>query len=161
MSWQRFTELFAGWSTVTILAILFDDILWPAVMLWQGPVAGGITMFWAALLCNLILIWFYDKIKKDFLAVEALHKLTETEQCGLKKLLAKIIKAGKIPAFIAISFYDPFISVIYMRKGTGKFKMDRRDWYYFGLAMIIACVGWTMWWQLIIVSVKGIWQMFG
>jgi hypothetical protein len=157
---QKFAERTAGYATATISSIIIDDILWPVVMLWQGPVAGGITMFFAALLGNLILIWAYDKIKKDLFAFEALRELTEQEQLGVgKRLLVKFIKAGRIPAFIAISFYDPFLSVIYMRKGIGKYTMESRDWWYFALAMIIACVGWTFCWQIVIVAGKMVWKL--
>jgi hypothetical protein len=142
------------------VSISIDDILWPAVIFWQGPIAGGITMFWVALLANLILIWAYDKIKKDVLAFEALRELTERKQKGFgMRLLSRFIRAGKVPAFIAISFYDPFLSVIYMRKGIGKYTMEKRDWRYFTLAMLIACVGWTFFWQVILTASKILWRL--
>jgi len=160
MNLQKFAERLAGWTTLTVTAVIVDDFLWPAVILWQGPVIGGITMFWVALLGNLILIWAYDKIKKDVLAFEALRELTEQDQTNWgKRLLVKFIKAGKVPAFIAISFYDPFLAVIYMRKGIGKYTMEKRDWGYFGLAMVIACVGWTLCWQGVIVTAKVVWSL--
>ena len=160
MNLKNFAERVAGWATLTITSIVIDDVLWPAVILWQGAIAGGITMFCVALLANLILIWAYDKIKKDVLAFEALRELTEKEQTSWgKRLLVKFIKAGQVPAFIAISFYDPFLSVIYMRKGVGKYAMEARDWGYFALAMIIACVGWTFFWQGIIVTIKAVWNL--
>ena len=82
MNLQKFAERVAGWTALTVTSIAIDDVLWPAVMLWQGPIAGGITMSCVALLGNLILIWAYDKIKKDVLAFEALRELTEQEQTG-------------------------------------------------------------------------------
>ncbi len=152
-----FAERVISYSTVTIDSVILDDILWPAVMLWQGAIIGGVVMFWITLLNNLILIWAYDKIKKDIFAFEALRTLTEQEQTGVgKRLLARLIKAGKIPAFIAISFYDPFLSVIYMRKGVEKYAMGKRDWGYFGLAMIIACVGWTCCWEGVFTLAKAL-----
>jgi hypothetical protein len=161
MNLQKFAERLAGWTTLTVTAVIVDDFLWPAVILWQGPIIGGITMFWVALLGNLILIWAYDKIKRDVLAFEALRELTEQDQTNWgKRLLVKFIKAGKVPAFIAISFYDPFLSVIYMRKGAGKYTMEKRDWGYFALAMTIACVGWTFWWQIVITLSKVLWGIW-
>ena len=155
MNLKQFAEKVAGWTTLTAVSFTIDDILWPAVMLWQGAIAGGITMFFVALLANLILIWAYDKLKRDVLAFEALHELTEQGQTSFfKRILVWFIKAGKVPAFIAISFYDPFLSVIYMRKGVGKYTMEARDWGYFALAMVIGCVGWTLCWQGVIITVK-------
>lgn len=161
MNLQKFAERVAGWTALTAMSVAIDDFLWPVVILWLGPIVGGTVMFLIALFCNLLLIWAYDKIKKDVLAFEALRELTEKEHKGFgKRLLVKAIRAGQVPAFIAISFYDPFLSVIYMRKGVGSYKMEKRDWSYFALAMIIACVGWTYWWQILIVIGKTIWSIW-
>ena len=148
MNTTLFAERVVSYTALTIESVVIDEILWPAVLLWQGPIVGGIVMFCIALLNNLLLIWAYDKIKKDVFAFEALRELTGLKQKGFgMRLLARFIRAGKVPAFIAISFYDPFLSVIYMRKGVEKYKMEKRDWCYFSLAMIIGCVGWTLCWQ--------------
>lgn len=161
MDIQKFAERVAGYTTLTVVSGAIDDVLWPIVVLWQGPLAGGVTMFWVALLCNLLMIWAYDKLKRDLLCFEELRSLTETEQVSKgKRFLAWIIRKGRVPAFIAISFYDPFISVIYMRRGAGKYTMENRDWGYFALAMIIACSGWTLWWQALILAGKAIWGLF-
>jgi hypothetical protein len=161
MDTQKFAERVAGYATLTAVSVIIDDVLWPAVMLWQGAVLGGITMFWIALLANLIMLWAYDKLKRDVLCFEALRELTEQEPTGFgKRLLVKFIRAGRVPAFIAISFYDPFLSVIYMRKGVGKYAMENRDWMYFALAMLIACLGWTFFWQVVIVAGKFVWSFF-
>ncbi|MFA6918246.1 MAG: hypothetical protein WC285_05480, partial [Candidatus Gracilibacteria bacterium] len=117
-----FAERVASYSALTIESFILDEVLWPAVMLWQGSIVGGVIMFLITLLNNLLLLWAYSKIKKDIFAFEALRGLTEQKQMGFgKRLLAWFIRAGKVPAFIAISFYDPFLSVIYMRKGVGKY----------------------------------------
>ncbi len=160
MDTHKFAERVAGYATLTAVSIAIDDFLWPAVILWQGAIAGGITMFWVALLANLIMLWAYDKLKRDILCFEALRELTEQEPTSFgKRLLVKFIRAGKVPAFIAISFYDPFLSVLYMRKGAGRYQMENRDWGYFALAMIIACTSWTFFWQIIIVIGKVLWGL--
>ncbi len=160
MNLQKFAERIVGWTTVTTVSVTIDDLLWPVVIVWQGPIVGGIIMTFLALFVNLALIWAYDKLKRDVLAFEALHELTEQKHKGFGKwLLAKFIKVGRVPAFIAISFYDPFLSVIYMRKGVGNYKMEKRDWCYFCLAMFIACVGWTFWWQIVITVSKALWSL--
>ncbi|HRZ30545.1 MAG TPA: hypothetical protein P5274_02680 [Candidatus Paceibacterota bacterium] len=161
MDTQKIAERMAGYATLTAVSVIIDDVLWPAVMLWQGAVFGGITMFWIALLANLVMLWAYDKLKRDVLCFEALRELTEQEPVGLgKQLLVRAIHTGRVPAFIAISFYDPFLSVIYMRRGAGKYTMENRDWSYFALAMAIACLGWTFFWQVIIIAGEIIWNFF-
>ncbi len=157
MNTVLFAERVASYGTLTIITVLVDEIVWPAVVLWQGPVIGGFIMFCISLLINLILIWSYDKIKKDVFAFETLREMADQKQKSFgKRILAWFIRAGKVPAFIAISFYDPFLSVIYMRKGVEKYKMEKRDWGYFGLAMIIGCVGWTLCWQGVFITAKAV-----
>ncbi len=155
MDTQKFAERVAGYATLTAVSVVLDDILWPVAVLCLGPMIGGFTMFVVVLLTNLILIWAYDKLKKDVFALEALRELTEQEQKGFgRRLLAWSIRLGRVPAFIAISFYDPFLSALYMRKGVGKYTMEKRDWWYFAIAMVIGCVGWTLCWQGVIVTIR-------
>ena len=157
MKATAFAERVAGYATLTVVSMTIDYVIWPAAMLCQGPVLGGITMFFVALLANLIMIWSYDKIKKDVFAFEALRELTVQEHRGFwSGLLVKVIGAGRIPAFIAISLYDPFLSAIYMRKGVGTYMMEMRDWKYFGLAMFIGCAGGTFLWQIAIIAVRAV-----
>jgi hypothetical protein len=154
---RKLAEQVASHSVVFGISVAVDDLLWPVVMLWQGALVGGIIMFAVVLMVNLIMIWAYDKIKKDILAFDDLRELTEQEHKGIcKRWLAKFIKVNKISAFIAISFYDPFLSVIYMRKEIEKYTMNLRDWGYFLIAMAISCVGWTLCWQVVIMVIKTI-----
>ena len=160
MNMALFAERIAGYTTVTAISFVLDYILWPALMLWQGPVEGGITMFWITLFNNLISIWAYDKIKKDLFAFEALHDLVQHEQKSFgTRLIVRLIKVGKVPAFIALSFYDPIFSVIYMRKGAGKYKMEKCDWWNFTIAMAIACIGWTLCWQGVFFTVRAVFKI--
>ena len=206
MDTTKFAERVAGYATITVASFLMEDVMWPAVMIWQGKIVGGIIMFFVALLGSLIQIWAYDKLKKDLFALETLRELTEqvektwsydkvkqdipasvcrelTEQElneFFKPLLVKfvnhlviflfvgmrlwkyffawirlrLIKTGRLTAFVALSLYDPFLAVIYIRKGVEKYKMEKRDWLYFFLAMVIGCAGWTFWWSIIITVVK-------
>jgi hypothetical protein len=163
MNLQKFAERVAGWTTLSVIYVVLDYLLWPAVILKQGAIVGGLIMFWVTLLTNCTLIWAYDRIKRDVLSFEALRELTEGEHGGFaKRLIVKLVSVGRIPAFIAISFYDPFLSAIYMRKGAGKYKMEPRDWLYFSLGMIIACVGWTCCLKgfiVIVQAVSSFWAM--
>ena len=141
----RLAKTIVGWGTATTVSIIIDDVLWTPAILMFGPLVGGLVMMGVALVANLMLIWAYDTLKQDFLSFEAMREMQESERKGFwRRLLVKAIKAGKVPAFIALSFYDPFLAVIFMRKSANAFKMTKQDWMNFGLAMLIACVGWTM-----------------
>jgi len=142
---SRLATLIVGWGTATTTAVIIDEVLWTPAILWLGPITGGIVMTIIALVVNITLIWAYDTLKRDFLSFEALREMQENDQKGFwKKLLVKALKAGKIPAFFALSLYDPFLAVIFFRKGVNSYKMTKRDWLNFVTSMIIACLGWTI-----------------
>lgn len=159
----RFAKLVVGWGTATTVSFITDDVLWTPAILWLGPVNGGLLMSAVALVINLLLIWAYDALKQDFLSFEALREMQECEQKGFwKRLLVKALKAGKVPAFIALSFYDPFLAVIFSRKGVNAYKMTKRDWVNFLIAMLIACVGWTSICSVAACIIKIVWSiLFG
>ena len=147
----------SGQVGVLVISILIDDLLWFVVVWRKGALVGGVIMFFIALLVNLVMIWAYDKIKKDLLSFETLNNLLEQGQKKYsERMLARLIKAGRVFAFVALSFYDPFLSVIYMRNGVGKYTMEKRDWGYFFVAMALSCTGWTLFWQGVIVVAKAI-----
>lgn len=140
-----FAKLAVGWGTATATSFIIDEVMWTPMVMWLGPVKGGLVMTVVALVCNLLLIWAYDTLKQDFLSFEAMREIeTEQNPKGFwKRILSKALRTGKIPAFIALSFYDPFLAVIFSRESANAYKMTKRDWMNFGLAMLIACVGWT------------------
>jgi hypothetical protein len=140
----RWAKWIVGWGTATTVSVVIDEVMWTPAILWLGAIKGGLVMTTIALVVNLLLIWAYDTLKQDFLSFEALREVQEGEHKGFwKQLLAKSLKTGKVPAFVALSFYDPFIAVIWSRKSANAYRMTRQDWMNFGLAMIIACIGWT------------------
>ena len=142
---SRFATLIVGWGTATAQSVIVDDILWTPAILWLGPIMGGVVMTILAIIINIILIWAYDTLKQDFLSFEAMREMQEGEQKGFwKKLFAWALKFGEVPAFIALSLYDPFLAVIFSRKGANAYKMTKQDWVNFIVSMIIACVGWTV-----------------
>jgi hypothetical protein len=162
MTKESILEKIAGYGTCTAVSVIGDDILWPIMVAWLGPVNGGAIMTFIALVINLLLIRIYDALKRDVFGFEKIRELEESEVKGFWMwLIHKALKIGKLPTFIVLSFYDPFLSVIYMRKGINGYKMTLRDWYFFILAMIIACVSWTFLWQIVIVAGKSFFGFLG
>lgn len=144
-----------GFGTCTTASVACDDVLWPVVVVWLGPIKGGLGMTLFALVLNLIFIWAYDRLKRDVFGFEKIREIQEAQVKGFwMKVVTKAIKVGRVPAFFVLSFYDPFLAVIYVRKGIGGYRMTLRDWKFFGLAMVIGCVGWTVFWAEIIWLVK-------
>lgn len=144
-------EKILGYGACTTISILIDDIFWPIAVLFFGSVTGGLIMTTIALIVNLILIWLYDYLKKDLFGFEKIREIQETKGGGFWFwLIRKALKKGRAVTFIVLSYYDPFLAVIYMRKGVKAFKMVAIDWWYFIMSMIIASVGVTIFWSVIV-----------
>ncbi len=151
-------EKILGYAGCTTISFIIDDIFWPAAVIFFGSIMGGIIMTAIALIINLILIWLYDYLKKDLFGFENLKLLRESSGKGFWIwLIKKAFKIGRIPAFIVLSYYDPFLAVIYMRKDAHCFSMRLKDWIYFIISMLIASAGFTVFWSLIIEAVKISW----
>ncbi|MEX1117308.1 MAG: formyltransferase family protein [Terrimicrobiaceae bacterium] len=131
-SHRRLGELALGHTVNWLTVQGFDYILYPFVIWKLGPLLGGGIMALASLVICLLTLWFYDWSKRDWLGIEAIKELQEPgEAKGLRKLFARALKAGNIPAFLALSIYtDPFITTAYMRRGAFT-AMTRRDWEIF------------------------------
>lgn len=150
-------EKIAGYGTLTAVSVGLDDVLWPIAIVVLGPIMGGVAMSILALLINLILFYVYNALKRDIFGFERIHELQESETEGWVRIVSWALKVGTVPAFIVLSYYDPFLAVVFMRKKANHFRMTMRDWYYFSLSMLIGCVGVTVFWTVIIGSIKTAW----
>lgn len=133
---------FLGWQAVDNA---FDYLLYPAVILWIGPLWGGLVMAMLSLVFCLGLIRLYDRLGRDWLGLEYLkgiklyHGRTRWKRC-----LGWLLNRGNIPAFIVLSVkYDPFITTAYLRREAFN-GMARRDWVIFVSSWIIGNVTWTL-----------------
>jgi len=88
---------------------------------------------------------FYDWSKRDWLGLEAVKSLRDPGDAkGLRKLLARALQSGDLPAFFTLSVYtDPFITTAYMRKSVFN-GMTRRDWWIFLGSWIIGNGEWIL-----------------
>jgi len=148
----RVGELALGHAVNWLMVQGFDYLLYPFVIWQLGPFVGGGIMALASLIICLLTLWFYDWSKRDWLGIEAIKGLREPgETKGLRKLFARALQAGDLPAFFALSIYtDPFITTAYMRRGAFT-SMTRRDWSIFLGSLIIGNGEW------ILVLSGGIW----
>lgn len=152
MKLLRVGELTLGHVVNWLVTYGFDYGLYPFVIWKLGPFFGGGIMALASLVVCLLCLWFYDKSKRDWLGIEAVKDLKDPgEFKGLRKLLARVLRMGEIPAFLALSIYtDPFITTAYMRKGAFT-SMTSRDWGIFLGSWVIGNGEW------ILVLSGGIW----
>ncbi len=114
---KKIVTFFASLGVVGVIAYLFDYPLYFFVIRSLGLTYGFITMFFASLVLNFILIIFYDKTKKDIFGFEKLKELKGkvTEKKGF---FSVIVKAGSAVTFVSLSVYDPFLATLWFRKAT-------------------------------------------
>lgn len=141
----RIGELALGHVVNWLTVQGFDYVLYPFVIWRLGPLIGGGIMAMASLTICLLMLWFYDWSKRDWLGIETIKNFKNPgEATGIRRILAKFLKLGEVPAFFALSIYtDPFITTAYMRKGAFN-GMTRRDWGIFLGSWIIGNGEWIL-----------------
>lgn len=147
---QRLLILFVGFLGNKILADAFDKILYPIVIYKLGPIVGGITMTIASLLVCLLMIFFYDWSKQDWLMIETIKE----GKGGVKnRFWSWAFRQSDPVLFVILSVWtDPFITTIAMRHGHWQFNgLSKRDWKIFIGSVLVGNLEW------IIVLTGGIW----
>lgn len=143
---KRALTLCAGLAMKRAINYPFDLLLYPAMMIWLGNLSGGVVMTILSVILNLIVISAYDWSKTDWLAIETLKELKETEDLGFwKRLVHKLLQKSDIVAFLVLCFDDPITTTLYLRHGAHQYNgMSRRDWNIFLLATVVANVYWII-----------------
>ncbi len=144
--WKRVLFFIGGLISMQGFSYAFDYGVYPIVTYKYGLLKSLIILTIAAFMLNWILIWIYDKFNKDLFGFDEIKKIKEGVSHRKKGLLYKIISWGDIPAFIALSFYDPFLATLYKRK-LGTKGLAARDYWILALSTIIACVLWSGLWS--------------
>ncbi len=145
--------LFAGGIVATHgVGYAFDYVVYPLVTYHFGFIKSLIILFFLALILNYILVLLYDVMKKDLFGFEEIKKFQDDQNS--KGLLRKILKMGSVPAFIALSFYDPFLATLYKRKGESFSGFKRRDYLNLILSTAIGCFLWSSIWSPILLLKK-------
>ena len=145
--WKRVLLFIAGIVSMQGFSYAFDYGVYPVVTYRYGLPKSLIILTIAAFILNWVLILVYDLFNKDFFGFDEIKKIKENAQHGRKKgLLYKIISWGDIPAFIALSFYDPFLATLYKRR-LGTTGLKARDYFILALSTVIACVLWSGLWS--------------
>jgi hypothetical protein len=164
---ERIGIVAIGHAAKHVEELLLDWLLYGAVVAtctarW-GPLWGSLAGFsvmapLSALVC-LAYIRFYDWAKKDWFGFEALKEFRdETERA--RPLIARLMRLGNIPAFLALSVYgDPFMVTVYLRTGAEKYNgLLTRDWAVFWASVLVSNGYWTVRWMLIVELARVAWS---
>jgi hypothetical protein len=168
---ERIGLIAIGHTGKRIEEFLFDWLLYGVVVtqstLWWGSVWGAVGAFLimmplSALVCYLY-IRFYDWAKKDWLGLETLEELRESEAKAhwLVRHIIRWAKRGDAAMFFVLSFWgDPFITTVYFRRGSHLYNgLSTRDWKIFFASVVVSNAYWTLRWSVIVALALYLWQL--
>ena len=136
-----------GLTTVHITNRIWDYLLYPFVIWHLGIVFGGIVMTILSMALCLVMLYFYDWTKRDWLGIETIKSVRElSSESWSGRIVSWILKKGDPAAFIFLSLmFDPFITTAYMRHGSRQYNgMNRRDWAIFLSSGLISNLCWWL-----------------
>jgi hypothetical protein len=138
-------ELAMGHGVNQVLDVLFDYLMYPAVIAWLGLWRGGIIMALVSLVVCLIMLWGYDLSHRDWLGIEVLRSAKIYDGSNRwRRLISWILRRGDIVACLFLSVrYDPFITILYLRHESYA-GMNRRDWMIFTSSWLIGNAYWAL-----------------
>jgi len=157
----RVAELTLGISAKNLISYSFDFLLYPFVIYRLGLLKGGIIMMALSLLACVILLWFYDWSKRDWLGIETIKGMKDyLGDSKLGRFTAWILRRSDPVVFLFLSIReDPFITLIYMRHGCHQFNgMSARDWRIFLSSVVISNIYWALAAYMGISVVEWLWQ---
>jgi len=136
----------------TVVAVLeghghfFDYVLYPAAIVWLGPIKGGLVMTALSFSISYLIIIWYNQTDQDWFGVEWLRLQENTEAKSLSGRVFRFFLAlGKWPAYVAITVYDPAYGFIYLRgRHSNGFNLTRTDWKWFVVGEIIGNLAWIL-----------------
>jgi len=156
----------------------FDNWIYPAVLIWLGVINGCVVMTMASMVLCAGFLAVYERMKIDWLGVNALEVVKEHGQSWVRRLDAAnilirvfawiptriflvvlwAVKKNDLLAFLAFSLYeDAFKTTAFLRKGKfGRF--GRKDVGIFFASLVISNLYWTVRWTVIIGIIKRIYH---
>ena len=144
---ERIAILGIGLLGNAIIGYAFDYGLYPWVIWKFGPLYGAAIMTVISLVVCYATLLFYDWAKKDWLGIETIKELREyTGDSRTVRILQWAMRKGNAMLLIFLSiWYDPFVTVAYMRQGAHEYNgMTGRDWKIFLLALVIGNGSWAL-----------------
>lgn len=139
----------------------FDFGIYPFVIYTYGILWGGLVMTALSFLVCYATILFYDWAKKDWIGIETLKGIRESDSKNMiGKIGAWIMRKGDLAVMLFLSInFDPFITVAYMRQGANHFQgLSARDWKIFIASLVIGNAYWTLAVYMGITLVQLLWQ---
>jgi len=146
---KRFAILAVGFLGNKAIVWIVNYGIDPFLIYNYGLIKGGIaSMVFSFFIC-LATIVFYDWAKTDWLGIEMVKEMKEYEgQKQVGRAIRWLLLKGDFIALIGLSILtDPFITLVYLRKGANQYNgMNLRDWKIFLASTFIS----NLWWVLLV-----------
>lgn len=144
--WKKLGAIGIGFMTTMVVNDTFDYVMYPLVIGLLGPIKGGAVMIILALGLNYILVVVYNRTKQDWFGFEWLRLQEEKKaETTMGRILRFALKGGRWPAFIFLSWEDPFKAFVFVRgRKTAGFKFTATDWKWFFGANLIGNLIWIV-----------------
>jgi hypothetical protein len=128
----------------------YDFVVYPYLIIAYGLLLGWIYGVIGSIVLCLLTLWFYDVTKQDWLGIETIKLVRDGEAKGRsRKFFQRLAKKGDIATFLFLSLrHDPFITTVYMRRGSGNHVMSARDWKIFWAGIAVS----NLWWGMVVFS---------
>ena|SRR3989344_478409 len=145
---KRIGILVLGLTTNIAMVYGYDFIVYPYLMVTYGLFLGWLYAVIGSTVLCLGCLWFYDLTKQDWLGIEAIKLIRDEPATGrVRRFFQDIADRGDMLAFFFLSLkYDPFITTVYMRRGSGNHIMTARDWKIFWSGIVVS----NAWWGIIV-----------
>lgn len=161
-----------GHAMKYVEGLFFDWLVYGSInayaVLTYGPSVGSFITFCvmapvSAFMCSLYLR-AYDWSKTDWFGFEALKSARDDEGTHtgvLMRFLKKIIRMGNVPAFFVLSVTaDPFMTVLYLRKGERQYDgLTLRERRIFWASVLVSNGYWTLRWTAIVEFARLLWSL--
>ncbi len=167
-----------GHALYEVFNFTFDWIIWPLVQA-KGSWLGLFYLATGAYIINLTVLWFYQKMKKDWLGVSVLEEMkTKASEMKWKndkygvwyqpihllgtalfKAMMWCMRSDAVTFIVFSCHHDSFVATAFLRKGRFG-PLTWRDLAIFTASTIFSCVFWALvsgW--FIIPSVTNMWQI--
>ena len=146
-SWkERISRILVGHTVNVIIALLFDNILYPRVMGAKGFLVGAPIMFFASMLLCLVSLKFYDWSGKDWLGIETIKEARELRNSKTSRLIARLFKNSQRAQLVILSLaQEPFLVTVFLREGAHQYGgMTNKDWKNFFISLFIGNGFWSV-----------------
>jgi len=165
---RKIQEIGTGLFLYEAFNYTYDLVFYPFALAYWGLMTGGVIVVGFSVIINMLVFWFYEYMRVDWLGAHALRELEHEEN---KSNIAKLVtwlgkkkvrwweKLASPVVFTALLLpIDPVIVAIHFQQQHFK-GLTWRDWGMLLLATLIANAWWLLKIGIIVEAVLYVWHV--